>query len=243
MLNFFKKISEIIFPSHCLVCARIISQNSLFCNDDWQELKFITDPKCKICSYPFEYNVATHQDLYCVSCLTKRPFYDRLVTIFSYNEQIKKAVACLKYNDATYLSKKFAELIFKKIKNEINNFDLIIAVPLHKKRLKKRKFNQSILLVQAIVKYNKSLKFYPDLMIRTKYNHAQVGLSKKQREKNLVNAFQVRDKYLSLIKNKKILLIDDVVTTGTTVNNCAKVLRKNGANEIVVLTIAKTLFH
>lgn len=243
MLNFIKNFFSILFPSHCLSCAKIISKDALFCNDDWQKLKFITNPKCKICSHPFEYNISEQQKLICAMCLKKRPYYDHLITIFIYNDEIKKIIKDLKYYDATHLLKKFAYLLYNKIKSEIDSFDLIIAVPLHKKRLRERKFNQAILLSKAILKYYKTLEFYPDVLIRTRYNKAQVGLSQKEREKNLKDIFVINEKYLSKIKDKKILLIDDVMTTGTTINNCSKVLKKAGAKEIVALTIAKTVLN
>ena len=114
-------------------------------------------------------------------------------------------------------------------------------MPLHKNRLKSRKFNQSILLAKEIEKkFNK--KLYHNLIIRTKNTVTQASLKSKERSKNLKNAFAFNQKYSALIKDKKILLIDDVMTTGATLENCAKVLKKSGAKEVIVVVVAKRVF-
>lgn len=149
----------------------------------------------------------------------------------------------MKYRDQTFLAKKFAKILFDKVKNEITDCDFIVAAPLHIKRLKKRKFNQAGLLAKEISKISKKLKFIPDFLIRVKNTRPQVELRKKQREKNLKRAFLVNKKYRELAKGKKFLLIDDVMTTGATLENSAKELKRRGAREVLVLTIAKTVFN
>lgn len=148
----------------------------------------------------------------------------------------------MKYRDQTFLAKKFARILFDKVKNEITDCDLIVATPLHLKRLKKRKFNQAGLLAKEISKISKKL-FIPDFLIRVKNTRPQIELRKKQREKNLKRAFLVKRNYRELVRGKKILLIDDVMTTGATLENCAKELKRRGVKEVLVLTIAKTVFH
>ncbi len=236
-MKIFKSFCQIIFPSHCVSCDKIVSQKSLFCLDCWSKLQFITEPKCAICGYPFEFQGLS---LLCAKCLTKKPSFDKAVAVFRYNYVLRKVVSTLKYSDQTFLAKKFAPLLFDKIKNEIADFDLIAAVPLHRKRLQKRKFNQAVLLAQNLAKLAPTLKFFPDLLIRTKNTKPQIQLKKKERENNVKNIFALNAKYKELIKNKKILLVDDVTTTGATLENCAKVLKKCGSKKVVALTIAKT---
>lgn len=236
-MKILKNFLKIIFPSHCLACEKIISADGLFCEHCWPKLQFISEPKCAICAYPFEFQGLS---LLCLKCLTKRPSFDKAVTIFRYNHVIRKIVSSLKYRDQTFLAKKFAPLLFDKAKNEIADCDLVVAVPLHVKRLRKRKFNQSILLAKNLLKFSPEKVFYSDFLVRTKNTTPQVELKKKERESNLKNAFEVNEKYRELVRGKKILLIDDVTTTGATLENCAKVLKKCGAKKVVVLTIAKT---
>lgn len=243
--NFLKKIFEVIFPNHCLGCNKIIDEAALFCNDHWQELKFITQPKCKICSQPFNTNFENNNNLICLQCLENKPFYDASIIIFCYNNLLKKIIGHMKYHDATNLCKKFGQILAKKIILNDKNYNLIIAVPLHRTRLRQRKFNQAILLAKSIIKNLKNTKnkpeFYTNILLRQKYTSQQARLDRKAREKNLKQAFLINKKYLEKIKNANILLIDDVVTTGSTLNNCAQILKKAGAKNVDIATIAKTI--
>lgn len=245
MLKVLKKISqkifEIIFPNRCLTCRQMIGHGGIFCNEDWKKLQFITDPQCNICAHPFDFSYDISDKLLCHKCLQNPPSFDSTAVIFRYNEQIKKIIFDLKYYDATHLSNKFSELILAKLKADIASYDLIIAVPLHKSRLRQRKFNQSILLTRSILKHAKNLKFYPDILVRKKYTQAQARLSQKDRLQNLQNSFEINPKYKNLLKGKNILLIDDVMTTGATAENCAQVLKKYGCGKIKAVAIAKAV--
>jgi ComF family protein len=266
MQRLFKKILEIIFPNRCLACNKMIGAEGLFCNEDWQKLQFITEPKCKICSQPFvteidasltsnsiaNKNNQQNHSLLCLKCLTTKPSYDTSITIFCYNDLLKKIIGDMKYRDATQLSKKFGKMLWQKIAPEIQNYDLIIAVPLHKIRLRERKFNQAILLVKAILQSannaqknvhhikNHLPKFYPDILLRTKYTTAQVKLDRKMRQENLRGIFAINKKYCDAIKGSSVLLVDDVTTTGATLDNCALALKEAGANKVTIATIART---
>jgi predicted amidophosphoribosyltransferase len=285
MMKIFRIFSQIIFPSHCLACDQIVSSDGLFCKNCWLKLQFICEPKCIICSYPFEFQGLNS---ICGKCLAKKPAFDKVITVFVYNHVLRKVISSLKYNDQTFLAKKFAPLLFTKIKDEISNYDLIVAVPLHIKKLRKRKFNQSILLVKNLRQFALKRKiiqkadqkkliwenfiqkltghklfqrlrtfqtgrrqiskeiplpeFFYDFLIRGKNTKTQILLGKKERESNLKNVFAVNKKYQQIVRGKKILLIDDVITTGATAENCARILKKHGAAKVTVLVIAKTIF-
>ena len=241
MSKILNQIYEIFFPSQCLPCSKIIGKDALFCSACWQKLQFITDPKCKICSHPFEY-MSSHSQLICSKCLIKKPAFDQVMTLFRYNSIIKKIIGDFKYRDATYLSKKLAKILFNKFKKDIETVDFIVAIPLHHKRLRQRKFNQATLLAKEISKCSGKELFY-DLLLPIKNTKTQVELRKKQRELNLKNAFVINAKYLEMVRGKNILLIDDVMTTGTTLDNCAKVLKKAGAKSVICATIAKAVFY
>jgi ComF family protein len=238
-MNFLKKILEIIFPSHCLFCSKIVSKKSLFCEICWPKLQFINEPKCTICGYPFEFQGLS---LLCAKCLTKKPSFDKAISVFRYNHILRSVIGNLKYRDQTFLAQKFAPFLLEKIKNEIDILPIIVAVPLHKKRLQKRKFNQAVLLAKNLQKLAPQLDFFSDFLIRTKNTKPQATLRKKQRENNLKNVFAINKKYLNQVRGKNFLIIDDVTTTGATLENCAKVLKKHGAKKIIALTIAKTAF-
>jgi ComF family protein len=242
-MRILKKIIEIFFPSHCLSCEKIIAKDGLFCADCWPKLQFISEPKCKICSYPFEVEIADKAtNLLCSNCAIKKPTYDKSITIFRYNRLIKKIIGDLKYRDQSFLAKKFSRILFDKAKNEILDCDFILAVPLHRQRLRKRKFNQAVLLAKSLLRFSLKIKFHADFLYRAKNTIPQVELRKKQRQRNLKNVFTVNKKYQNLVLGKSFLLIDDVMTTGATVENCALALKKLGAKKVTVLTIAKTIF-
>ena len=241
-MKVFKKFLKIFFPNHCLSCEKIINEEQDFCSNCWTKLQLITDPKCPICSYPFDVEIKGMQPL-CGKCLQKKPPYDKAITIFRYNPIIKKIISDFKYRDQTFLAKKLTRILLKIAKDEIGDADLVIAVPLHPIRLRKRKFNQAALLGKFLSKNIPQSKFYPDFLLKVKQTKSQAELGMKEREKNLKRVFLVNKKYRDLVTNKNVLLVDDVITTGATLESCAKELRRRGAKKITVLTIAKTVFN
>lgn len=222
--KYFNKLIAIILPNRCLYCNQFIAEEEIFCDLHKNKIEFIKNSAI---------NQNNHEEFY----------FDQLSSIFLYNEYIAKIIFNLKYYDQIFLKKKLGELLAKNLMNIENchEYDFIIPVPIHKKRLKERKFNQSALLAKEIIKYHKNIKFYSNFLIRTKYSKAQAKLTKQEREKNLLSSFEINKKYQNIIKNKKIILVDDVFTTGSTVNNCAKILKKYGADKILILTLAKTI--
>jgi competence protein ComFC len=251
--EFINRVTSLIFPNNCILCNKIISGQDLLCQEDAKELKFILDPRCKICSYPLQKaNQDDQQIVICANCATKKPVFSELLTIFYYNHAIKKIIANFKYHDQGHLAKKLGFLLYQRAKDYLDQVDIITAAPLHKSRLKERKFNQSVLLAKSMISHAKKdlnkenyqklqKKFIPDLIVKTKDTKPQVSLNKKDRMKNLSNVFLVKRKYLGLIKDKRILLIDDVITTGTTLQKCALKLKRDRAKEIIILTFAKSV--
>jgi len=233
-------ILNFIFPSHCLYCDKIISKKSLFCPKCWVDLRFIQEPKCEICSYPFEFDPKELEDTskICIKCQKNRPNYDKIITIFKYCDKIKKIVLNAKFNDQAFILNKLSQIIIPSLAQYQNEFDLIISVPLHKKRLLKRKYNQAAILAKIIAKaLNKPI--YNDLLIKIKDTKPQSLSTKKARQENLKNSFRVKEKYKFLIENKNILLVDDITTTGATMNFCSKELKKNNCKKVVGFCLAK----
>lgn len=232
-----------------MACQKIINFEATFCVECWKKISFITSPKCNICSNPFEFKtieknyIDDDQNLICSGCIAKKPFYDKSIILLSYNKIFKKIISDLKYNDQTFIAKKLAHFLKKNTAINSAKFDLATIVPLHKSRLRDRKFNQSALIAKNLIDKKDQSKLLLDLLIRVKKTSSQVGLSKRKRNENLKSAFILNSKYQKLVSNKSILLIDDVMTTSATINNCAKILKKNGAKEVIVFCIAKTIFN
>ena len=237
-MKLINKILEILFPTKCLSCNAVISSDANFCKNCWPKLQFIKSPHCKICSHPFEINLQEQENYICANCLKKPPFFDKTIAIYRYNPTIGGAIGRFKYGDQTFLAKKFAKILLPKARDEIANCDIICAVALHRSKPRKRKFNQALLIARNL----DSKKLIFDLLIRTKNQKSQVQLTQKQRIKNIKKAFSLNPKYQNFVKNKHIILVDDVITTSSTANSCAKELKKFGAKKITILTIAKTIF-
>ncbi|MES2677930.1 MAG: ComF family protein [Pseudomonadota bacterium] len=233
------KFLSIIFPKSCLICNKIISGGS-FCVEDWNKLHFLQNPACNICFWPFEFKV--DDEMICGKCLQKRPEYFKALAVLNYDETSRTLITKFKYFDQTNLAKYFSELMFKQAEEILPDIDFIAPIPLHKFRIIKRKYNQSALLAKNIAALSNK-KVLLDLLIRTKNNKPQALLSQKARKKNVAGIFKVKEKYYEEILGKNILLIDDVITTGATIESCCKVLKKAGAKKIYVLTLAKTTIN
>lgn len=166
-------------------------------------------------------------------------FFNKHGYIFKYEGQIRKLLIDYKFNDKPYLYKTFASIILsnKKIVDFINNYEIIIPIPIHRKRIINRGYNQSELIAKEISNKLENIKFINNLLIKTKNNIAQSTLSKEERITNVKNIYKIRDN--NLINGKNIILIDDIYTTGNTVNECCRILKENGAQEIGVFTISK----
>jgi ComF family protein len=191
---------------------------------------------CTICHAPTEGS----QDLLCMNCLKTKPYYTSARAAFTYNFASKKIILGFKYGDKILHKKFMSEMIIAKHQALLEKADLICPIPLHKKRLRQRKYNQAALLSRTIAK-NLNLPNIADLLIRTKNTPSQTNLPYKERIANIKNAFIINPKFINLIKKQNIVIIDDVLTTGATANECARILHKNGAAQTHIITFARTV--
>ena len=240
MKRLFHNFLNLLFPFKCIKCKTFIYNDAVFCHECWKAIEFISEPCCEICSHPlqFSFNVPKHLQI-CASCHKDKPLFDKLITVFKYTEDIKTVILNFKYNDKTLLAKPFSKLITTRlISAQQQDFDMITSVPLHKKKLRQRMYNQASLIAKNIA-VNIKAPFIPNLLIRSKYDPSQTTYTKKMRIKNIRGAFAINKKYLESIKGKKILLVDDVITTGATINECCKILKQGNCSSITAVTIAK----
>ncbi len=205
-------ILELIYPKTCGMCEEI--SNSYLCS------------KCKLkIKNLLKLNTTKYKD----KCFNSHTY------LFKYEEGIRDKLLKYKFRDYSYLYKFFSEIIINNC-NLKNNYDIILPVPIHKKRKSKRGYNQSELIAKEISK-NINVEYSKDVLIKTVDTVPQSTLNQHQREKNVLGIYKVINS--QIIKDKNILLIDDIYTTGSTVNECSKVLKQNGAKLVDVLTIAK----
>lgn len=242
MLNYRKTIKnfiKIIFPSSCFVCDKIIADGH-FCTHDWKKIQFLHYPACEICFWPFGFEV--EGKILCAACIKDPPLYFKSICVLKYDEFSKALITKFKYSDKTYIAKYFADLMFNQAREILPGIDIIAPVPLHKLRLMKRKYNQAALIANHFAKLS-GKKIINDLLIRVKNTKAQSGLNKKLRSKNIAGAFVLNKKYLPEILGKNILLIDDVITTGATIDACSRVLKKGKVDKVYVVTLAKRILE
>lgn len=231
---------DAIFPPRCFLCADIISQKGHVCVSCWRELQFITAPQCGCCGHPFEYAVG--EDALCGACIQDEPAYDKARAVLSYDDASRKLVTRFKFSDMTHSGHTLASWMIRAGEQCTRDADVIVPVPLHRMRLVKRRYNQAAILARYIARQTE-LPLLVDGLKRLKHTTPQSGLSRRQRKLNVKGAFAVPSSRLQQIEKKRILLIDDVMTTGATLEACAKALKKAGAAQVRVLTLARTLME
>ncbi len=167
-------------------------------------------------------------------------FFDEHLWIYEYKDEVREKIIDYKFNNKSYLYRTFLQIILstESVYNYIKKFDILIPVPIHKKRAKKRGYNQSELIAKGIAKNIKSIQLQTNIIEKVKNIKPQSTLSKDMRIENVKNAYRLKKCDICL-KNKNILLIDDVFTTGSTVNECAKILLQTECNKVSIITLAK----
>ena len=200
-------------------------------------LDFIFPPQCGICGKIGEGYICKK----CYKEIKKYLYTENNGDIFyllRYEDVIRTKIIDYKFNDKSYLYNMFCE-IFVKNKNAcefLKKYDIIIPVPIHKNRKRKRGYNQSELIAKKLAKYFK-IPIYTDVLIKTKNNLMQSSLNKKGRIKNIQNAYKIQN--MEKIKQKSILILDDIYTTGFTAKECKKTLQSAGAKQVGIIIIAK----
>ena len=234
-----------VFPLDCKICEKPIRESKGYsiCEDCFETIELIERPYCVKCGKPLIHADAFKQnrEVLCFDCKRNKYSFEFSRSIGIYDKVLKKCIHLFKYHGEKKLAKPLGKLMVDYLlkNNEFKNkLDLIIPVPLHKNDLKKRGFNQSVLLGKVIGNYF-SIPVGESVLIKKNLTPFQVNLSKKEREKNILRAFSVEKP--EEIKGKNILILDDVFTTGATVEECAKELMKARAKNVFVLTLARTV--
>ena len=226
---------NLLFPPFCLNCKKHIESTQLLCGECFGLVKFIKNPYCSCCGRVFHGGGENHL---CGDCLQAPWAFEKARSLFAYEEIIAALIHNLKYSGKTTGLKTLCWLSgHSVIWDDIDTPAFIIPVPLHLKRLRKRGFNQALVLARSLFPDEKK-KIRYDILVRKSNTPSQTGLSGKERRKNLKNAFVVEKKLE--ISGKKILLLDDVFTTGSTANECAKALKAAGCKKVEVLTICRS---
>lgn len=231
------KLFDILYPeSFCNICKTPIDSEKIICGVCKEE--YLVDYKngdyCKICGRPIFYN----GDICFLCRKSKRNIINR--SLFIYDNEVKNSIYEFKYSGNKYIGRRFAVLMCKNFHDYISDVDLIIPVPIHIRRLLKRGFNQAEILCKYINKIEK-IPFYCDIIVRKKYTDYLSKYTEAERRNLLKDAFSIKKE--DLVKNKRILIVDDIFTTGATIDELSKLLINSGAKSVKSITIAVTIHN
>ncbi len=238
--NIVNLIPELLVPSACLTCDRFVDKQGGCCPQCWGKLRFVTKPFCPVMGSPFSIDMG--DDFLSAETIATPPPFDKLRTVLLYDDLARKLVSSIKYSDRADLLRWVSNWMNVSGREIIDEVDAIIPVPLHPSRLRKRRFNQAGELAHRLAKLNDK-EFLPEILIRRKPTRQQVGLSESERARNVSGAFAVPQEMKINLKGKRVLLIDDVYTTGATAKSAARALKRGGASQINVLVFAKVETH
>ncbi len=230
-----------LLPVKCDGCGTALTDDPVpfFCRTCWAAIRPLSGPACPACGLPFASDVAlTYSPEHrCLSCRQDPPVFTKAWACYAYEPPLQQAIHLFKYRGKVVLAKALGTLL-RQAWPHLPGIDLLLPVPLHPSRLRDREYNQSLLLADEL---NRDLRLplVYDNLVRLRATPPQTELSRSERLANLRRCFSVLRP--GEIDGKRVLLIDDVMTTGTTVNECAKALRKAGAAEVFVVTLARTL--
>lgn len=236
-----RKCLHTLFPANCASCDTRLWDDLVpfICQACWETVTKISGPCCTHCGVPFHSSSAlqhspTHT---CGSCRIKPPAFAQTWSLFPYQSPLKEAIVLFKYRGKRSLTRPLLQAMISVLPT-LPTLDLLMPVPLHPQRLREREYNQSALLAHRLSQHLK-IPLLLSCLLRTRATVPQTSLTRKERLTNLRKAFAIRE--VSRIKDQRILLIDDVFTTGTTLHECAKTLRKAGSGPVYGLTLARML--
>jgi ComF family protein len=225
---------DAVLPPQCLVCNAAVDRPGTLCVGCFSKFTFITAPHCDHCGVPLE--TPAIDDVICGACLTERPAFERARAVFLYNADSRGLVLKFKHGDRTDAAVTLARWMQRAGTALVEKCDVIVPVPLHRWRLLMRMYNQAALLANALGGLAEK-PVVPDALVRTKATKSQGHMDRTARRRNVSKAFAV--KRLPAIEGRRILLIDDVLTSGATANACAATLLKAGAAAVDVLVVAR----
>lgn len=230
--------ASLLFPATCPGCRRHVSRPGTLCAHCWPRLKLLEQPWCAVTGTPFTHDLG--DGIVSADAIANPPDYDRARAAVAYTDIARRMVQSLKFRDRTELAPWMAEWMVRVGSELVADCQTIVPVPLHRRRFLLRGFNQAAELARTLAERT-GRDFAPQALHRIKPTRQQVGLGLSQRERNVRGAFQVPQEAGIAIAGRRVLLVDDVLTTGATVSACARSLKKAGANGVDVLAFARVL--
>lgn len=237
----FNDFLEILFPGniYCICCGRIIDDTRPYalCDHCVRAFHWATGKTCLKCGKIMDVN--SRRSL-CRDCSELSHRYEQGFTCVQYGLYERSVMLSFKYGDQAYIGEKLGDILFDRISPELESglaFDCIIPVPMHKRKVRKRGYNQAELMARPLA-HKTGVPLLKDALVRIRESKPMSKLSTFDRMENVKNIFTLREDAVKLIRSKTVLLIDDIYTTGSTADECSKVLLEAGAEKVYLLTFA-----
>jgi len=230
---------DLVFPPLCIACRVQVGEPGALCATCWLKVQFLDGPMCDCCGLPFELDPGG--ETLCAACYARRPFFDKARAVMRYDEHSRGPILALKHGDRLDLAPHFTRWLDRGGRALLDETDVILPVPLHVTRLWTRRYNQAAELARALSRLSgKSLNVLA--LTRSRSTESQGAMrSARARRRNMLGAFRVSPRHKSAIAGRNVLLIDDVLTTGATVEACARALKRAGAAKVFVLALARVV--
>lgn len=229
---------RVLFPPVCLGCRELVADPGSLCGRCWPSLRFIERPWCEVLGTPF--SVELGEGIVSADAIANPPPFQRARSAVVYAGTARNMVHDLKFHDRTELAPWMARWMLRAGSELVRESDVVVPIPLHRGRFLWRRFNQSAELARALGTLS-GKPFEPDALRRVRATRQQVGLGVREREDNVRGAFRVPDEVDHLVRGRRVLVVDDVYTTGTTVSAATRALKRGGAKAVDVLTFARVL--
>ncbi len=227
-----------LWPPVCAACDAPVASAAGLCPDCWDAVTFLGRPQCHACGVPLPFDPGP--GALCGDCTRARPPYDRARAAFVYDDASRGMILAFKHADRTDLGPALVNWLRRPAAPLLADADIVAPVPLHWSRLLGRRYNQSAMLANALAR-QAGLRAVPDLLIRKRRTGTQGGKSRTARRRNVQGAFRVAGRHVPMLRDERVLLVDDVMTTGATLEACARALLRSGAAAVDVVTIARVV--
>lgn len=234
---------DAVLPPQCLSCGVITDAPGTLCAACWSKMTWLGAPLCACCGVPFEFDpqpAPNSSDLLCAACLRSPPAFARARAVFRYDDAGRGLILAFKHGDRLHGAPAFGRWLARAGADLLETADYVAPVPLHWTRLAWRRYNQAAILGKEVARLS-ARRFAPDLLIRTRRTQQQGEMGRAARRRNVRRAFALGRRYAAEIRDKRIVLIDDVLTTGATAEECTLVLLDHGAAAVDLLTLARVV--
>ena len=227
-----ERVVNIFYPNVCPMCGKTLKSGEILCKKCKSEVKYIREPLCKKCGKQLDED----EKEYCGDCKSHVHIYDAGIAVFAYNDCIKKSIYDFKYKDMKIYSRFYGKEMWEYSKEYLKSWnpDVIIPVPISEKRYLKRGYNQAELIAIELGKLS-GIKVDCNTLFRRKNTKPQKQVSREGRRKNLENAFIINK---NVVEYKKVILVDDIYTTGSTIDECARILKQAGIEKVYFISLS-----